>query len=141
MCLAQHPLASSHQAFTDPVYQAQCVVDLVRHRDFEEQKYQPIDMQSLRVIARGHKVKTVKSKSEQRDLLVHSSCHVLNILANTFAFPGSLHVWLLTKSREHVTQLLSMHFFLMYLTTFYTQLRIPVNDHLLNPLSSQVGAG
>ena len=67
------------QAFSDRGVQAQCVLDLLRHRDFQDQKYKGMDIHSLRFIAKGLGLKGEKTKVAVKDSLVSQSCHVLNV--------------------------------------------------------------
>ena len=67
------------QVFHDKAILAESVLRLVRHRDFEDQRYKDMEMQALRFIAKGWKIKTERTKVALKDALVHHSCDVLNL--------------------------------------------------------------
>ena len=81
--LLHFTIKNSPQAFQDPVYQAQCLVKLLRHRDLEDQKFSRMEMGSLRALGNAYKIKA-KSRESLKNLMVHRSCHILNFCHTHF---------------------------------------------------------
>ena len=61
------------------MYQAQCLRDLVRHRDLHEQKLKDAKMEDLRRLCGEQDSSARKSKVATADMLVLHHCQVLNL--------------------------------------------------------------